>query len=605
MKNSTATEARITSLRRPRDTGPAQFGDRALGPPVHGHYDVVVIGGGISGVQVARHAIGRGLRTVLFEAGDYSCGTSAATSKMIHGGLRYLEQHDFLQVQEAVNERRYLGIAAPHLVVPRSFLLAAYDWSEPKAPTLGAGVALYEAMALKRNAGLPRDNRSPRLRWVGKRNLLKQVPWLNPEGLRGAWRHDDALNLHAERLLLGILKSVVADGGTAVNHAKVTRILRDPARARVTGVAVTDQLTGHVVEVAASVVINAAGPWAQEALGDVAGQAQMRVRQSKGVHLVTDDLGATAGVFVRGRNGHHIIVNPWEGRTIIGPTDTPVYGPPERAQATGEDVGQLLETFDSVRATPLDRGQIRTTLVGVRPLVDDGSTTYTASRRFSVSTHAAQGLCGLYSVTGGKWTTARLMGQKVMDQVIREQRELLPPVRSFDSRFLSLSTSFGDYGTVADALRAALHRGPDTGLPEATRVHLARLYGTEHVSVLELVLGQPDLAEPLDPTGQSRDIAAQAVYAVTGEAARTLADVLDRRLVLGTLGVVPSRRCDAPPRRSAPCSAGTGNGPGQRWPPTSHTSSVCRMCWMTTGVHPTGLADGGAPRCGGFVGARS
>lgn len=159
---------------------------RALGPPVQGNYDVVVIGGGISGAQIARHAAGRGLRTVLFEAGDFSGGTSAATSKMIHGGLRYLEQRDFEQVQESLNERRYLGIAAPHQVAPRSFLLTAYDWSEPKVPVLGAGVALYEAMALKRNAGMPKDNRSSRFTWVSKKKLLTKVPWLDPEGLKGA-----------------------------------------------------------------------------------------------------------------------------------------------------------------------------------------------------------------------------------------------------------------------------------------------------------------------------------------------------------------------------------------------------------------------------------
>lgn len=539
MSGETETGTRDTGVAPPTPMSPVYFRDRALGPAVHGHYDVVVIGGGISGAQIARHAAGRGLRTLLVEADDFSCGTSGATSKMIHGGLRYLEQHDFLQVQEAVKERRYLGIAAPHLVAPRSFLLTAFDWSEPKAPTLGAGVALYEAMAFKRNSRMPKDVRSPRLRWVPKKRLLAKVPWLNPEGLKGAWRHDDALNLHAERLLLGIVKSFVTDGGTAVNHAKVTRILRDPARARATGVEITDQLTGTLVEIPASVVINATGPWAQEALGDVAEQAQMRVRQSKGVHLITDDLGGADGVFVRGRNGRHIIVNPWQGRTLIGPTDTPIDGDPSDAAATGDDIDQLLETMDSVSAAPLDRRKIQTTLVGVRPLVEDDTATYTSSRRFDITDHAEHGLGGLYSVTGGKWTTARAMGQKVVEQVLAQQRDLFPPVRSFDSHFLSLSTSFGDYDTVAQSLTAAIHRGPDAGLRESIRVHLARLYGTEHVRVLELVIAEPWLAGRLDPAGDCQDIRAQAVYAVTDEAARTLADVLDRRLVLGTLGVVP------------------------------------------------------------------
>lgn len=514
------------------------FADRALGPAVRGHYDVVVIGGGISGAQIARHAAGRGLRTVLFEARDFSSGTSSATSKAIHGGLRYLEQYDFGVVQESINERRYLGIAAPHLVAPRSFLLTTYDWSAPKAPILGAGVALYEAMAFNRNSRMPRDNHSPRFSWVNKKNLLQKVPWLNPEGLKGAWRHDDTLNLHAERLLLGIVKSFIADGGTAVNHARVTRILKDQIRSRVTGVEVTDQVSGQRVEVTASVVINAAGPWAQEALGDLAEQAQMRVKQSKGVHLVTSDLGNSDGVYLRGKNGRHIIVNPWEGRTLIGPTDTPIEGHPDDATVTESDIDQLLETIDSVSARRLDRDQIQTTLVGVRPLVDDGSSTYTSSRRFDIADHSAQGLGGLYSVTGGKWTTGRLMGQKVIDRVVKDQAGVLPPVRSFDSRYLPLATSFGNYDTVGDALRAAVARMPAAGVDERTRVHLARLYGTEHLEVLELLSADPDLAQRLDPVGDCLDIRAQAVYAVTREAAHTLGDVLDRRLVLGTLGVV-------------------------------------------------------------------
>lgn len=501
-------------------------------------YDVIVIGGGISGVQIARHAVGRGLRTILFEARDFSSGTSSATSKMIHGGLRYLEQHDFAVVQEAIQERRYLGIAAPHLVAPRSFMLTAFEWSVPKAPVLGAGVALYEAMAWKRNQGLSQDNHSPRLRWVPKEPLLKAVPWLNPEGLKGAWRHDDTLNLHAERLLLGIVKEFAAHGGTAINHAKVTRILRNDSAGRVTGVEVSDQVTGLNGSFRAPVVINAAGPWVAEALGDVAGLTGLRVRQSKGVHLLTGDLGSSVGVFVRGKNGRHVIVNPWHGRTLIGPTDTPIEGTADDAHAEPSDIDLLLETIDSVRATPLDRSGIISTVVGVRPLVDDGSDTYTSSRRFDIADHADAGLDGLISVSGGKWTTARLMGHKVVEHVVQTQSAVLPPVRSFDSRYHPLSTSFGDYETVGEAFQSAVRSHPDIDLGENIRVHLARLYGTEHERILDLVATYPELARRLDPQGDGLDIAAQVVYAVAEEAAVDVADVLDRRIVLGTLGHV-------------------------------------------------------------------
>lgn len=513
------------------------FGDRVLGTPVHGEYDLAVIGGGISGVQIARHAAGRGLRTILFERTDYGSGTSSATTKAIHGGLRYLEQHDFQVVAESVAERRFLGIAAPHLVQPRSFLLTAYEWSAPKAPMLGAGVALYEAMAANRNIGVPKDLQSRRFRWVNKKALLQQVPWLDPQDLVGAWRHDDTLNIHPERLLLAILGSYLSDGGTAVNHAEVTSVLRE-ASGRARGVQVADRLTGASHEIRARVTINAAGPWVETALGELAGVVGVKVKQSKGVHLLTRSLGTTEGVYVRGRNGHHFMVNPWEGKTLIGPTDTAMAGNADEAEATTGDIELLLETIDSVSAQPLDRDAIEATLVGVRPLVDDGSDTYTSSRRFEIFNHAGSGVPGLFTITGGKWTTARAMGEKVIDAVLKAEAAQLPPTRKYDSRRLPVSGAFGEYESLDAAFESALHRVPDSAVPRENRLHLARLYGTEHEKILALTLGNPQLAQVISPQTGCRDILAQVVHGVAREGARTLRDVVDRRLTLGTLGVV-------------------------------------------------------------------
>ncbi len=527
----------------PEKTAAGVGADRALGGVVRTDYDVVVIGGGISGVQTARHAAGRGLRTLLVEREDFGCATSAATTKAIHGGLRYLEQYDFRVVAESLTERRHLGIAAPHLVQPRSFLLTAYEWSRPAAPVLGAGVALYEAMALNRNVRMPRDIRSPRFRWVGRSALLRQVPWLDPAGLAGAWRHDDTLNLHPERLLLAIIKSFVADGGTAVNHAEVTDLLGGPD-GRVTGVEITDRFTGRVSRISSTVTVNAAGPWVEEVLGPRAGLAGVRVRQSKGVHLVTRDLGSRDGVYVRGRNGRHMLINPWQGRTVLGPTDTPTDGGADAAGATEEDVNLLRETFDSVSTVPLVREDVDDTIVGVRPLVAGGADVYTSSRRFEVRSHRRQGLAGLFTVTGGKWTTGRAMGEKVLEIVLADSARRLPPTRSFDSRKAPLSTSFGDYDTVGDSFEAAARMLPDLPVGRATREHLARLYGTEHAKVLALVAEDTALGREVSPGSGCRDILAQVVFAVVEESARTLADVVDRRLTLGTLGRVDARALD-------------------------------------------------------------
>lgn len=502
-------------------------------------FDVVVIGGGISGVQIARHSAGRGLRTLLLERTDFGAGTSSATTKAIHGGLRYLEQYDFGVVQESITERRYLGIAAPHLVAPQRFLLTAWNWSTPPAPVLGAGVALYEAMAWQRNVGVPKDVRSQRFRWIGKKALLQRVPWLDPVGLRGAWAHDDSLSLHPERLLLALVTSAVASGAVALNHAEVDGFVTAPdgSATRVRGVHVTDRLTGRRYTARAKVVVNAAGPWVDRALGDLAPQSGIRVRQAKGVHLLTRPLGNTDAVYARGRNGSHFVVNPWEGKTLIGPTDTEMAGDADSAETTTADIEYLLSTINSVSARPLGRADIESTLVGVRPLVDDGKPTYKASRRFDIHNHAERGLPGIYSVTGGKWTTGRAMASQVLDRLIASE-PALPPTRAFDSRTLPVAGAFGDYATVEAAFESALLRRPELDLPRAVRLHLARLYGTEHEHVLDLVAAHPELGRRLSHRPERLDIAAQAVYAVQSEAACTLRDIVDRRLTLGTLGQV-------------------------------------------------------------------
>lgn len=522
------------ALRRPG----AGVGCSAAGCP---RVDVLVIGGGISGVQIARHCAARGLATLLVEKEDFGSGTSAATTKAIHGGLRYLEQGDIPVVVESLRERRLLGLAAPHLVQPRSFLLTAYDWSTPRAPILGAGVGLYEALALGRNRGIPRDVRARRPRWVRREELLTQVPWLKREGLVGAWRHDDSLNLHPERLLLAILQSAVDDGAVALNHARVTGLLPAPQR----GVRVRDELTGESADIQAEVIINAAGPWAAEALGVEAQRNGVAVAQSKGVHLMTRDLGNTDGVYVRGANGHHIVVNPWDGRQLIGPTDTPMDGSPDDAQAEVSDIELLRETFDSVAETPLRREDVVDTLVGVRPLLMSGDSTYTSSRRFDI----IPGQPGVYTVLGGKWTTGRAMGEKVSAEIIAREAGL-PPTKRISAE-LPLHASMRGYSTMNEALDAAVRAAPHLGLGREQREHLARMYGEDHVRILGLVAEHPELGQPLErqEAGASGrgclDCAAQVVYAVEAEGACTLRDVVDRRLSLGTRRAVSTEGLDA------------------------------------------------------------
>ena len=185
---------------------------------LNGSFDVIVVGGGITGVCVAREAAGRGLTTLLVEKGDFGGGTSSATTKYLHGGIRYLETYEFRVVRESLRERRVLGFAAPHLVQQKRFLMPAWSWSKPSTPLIGAGVGLYSVLGFDANRGAPESLRVPPPHWLSRKKLLAAVPWLDPAELQGAFAYTDTLNLHPERLLLAFLKSAVAAGATALNH---------------------------------------------------------------------------------------------------------------------------------------------------------------------------------------------------------------------------------------------------------------------------------------------------------------------------------------------------------------------------------------------------
>ena len=288
-------------------------------------FDLIVIGGGITGVCVAREAAGRGVRTLLIEKDDFGGGTSAATSKYIHGGIRYLETYEFRVVRESLRERRILALAAPHLVRQTRFLMPAWSWSKPSAPVLGAGVAVYDLLSFDRNRNAPDSLKVPHPRWVRKQALLKAVPWLDPDGLHGAFAYTDTFNLHPERLLLAFLKSAVQAGAVALNHVQARGFVTAPIggdEIAVLGVEVQDLLTDDRYTVKARTVVNAAGPWIDVVLRDLGRPVGVSVRRSKGVHLLTRPLGGDDTVFARARSGKHVIVSPWQGYSFIGPTDT-------------------------------------------------------------------------------------------------------------------------------------------------------------------------------------------------------------------------------------------------------------------------------------------
>lgn len=264
---------------------------------VEQEFDVIIIGGGITGISVAREAASRGLKTILLERRDFGSGTSAATTKYIHGGIRYLEQYDVAVVRESLRERRILALGAPHLVEQTRFIMPAWRWSKPPTALIGAGVLLYDTLAFDRNLRAPDSLRIPHPRWLSRSRLLAAVPWLDQSGLQGGFAYHDTLNVHPERLLLAYAKSATAAGAVLLNHTRVTGFVSTSSdRLRIEGVSVTDVLTGRDYTITGKVVVNAAGPWIDKVLSTLGKGTGVGVDRSKGVHILTRPLGGPGRV---------------------------------------------------------------------------------------------------------------------------------------------------------------------------------------------------------------------------------------------------------------------------------------------------------------------
>jgi glycerol-3-phosphate dehydrogenase len=507
-------------------------------------FDLAVVGGGITGTQIAREAAGRGLRTVMIDKGDFGGGTSSATSKLIHGGIRYLENRQFGVVRESLKERRILALSAPHLVEQRRFLMPGWRWSKPSTALIGAGVGLYTVFGFDRNRDVPESLRIPMPRWLPAAAVRRAVPWIDPDGLQGAFAYHDTMNLHPERLLLGYAMSAADCGAVLFNHMEATGFILDGDTVR--GVEVLDGLSGQHHRIQATTVVNAGGPWLDLVLKSFGDRLGVNVVRSKGVHLLTTPVGGpgrvTDTVFARARSGNHVIVSPWQGMSFIGPTDTEISGSPDSVRVVRSDVELILQTLNDTLGPgvqPVTEEDVLATTVGIRPLVvDEGADSYTASRRHEIYDHAQAGARNLWSVGGGKWTTGRATGVQMVSTLLRSRALEHVRTREFDSATVTAAGAFAWASDAEPYLESVAASRTKVPLDRSTRLHLARLYGTGHERLFDLIDADPALAAPVSLRAGRLDIAAQVVVAVVDEGARTLADIVDRRLVLGTLGGV-------------------------------------------------------------------
>jgi glycerol-3-phosphate dehydrogenase len=481
--------------------------------------DAVVIGGGIAGAGVVRDLAMRGASVALFDKGDFGSGTSSKSSKLVHGGLRYLELMDFALVRESLREKKTLERLAPHLVKPLPFLVPVYRGGPRGLISVRVGLWLYDLLTPGKG--------TDRYRVLRPVRALSLEPGLRPEELRGAGYYCDDLLLFPERLCLENILSAIRHGARAHNYCEVVDVLRGTTDGQ--GIRIRDLLTGQVHTVKSEVVVNCAGPWV-DGVREKAGLADERprlLRTSKGIHCLLPRMTERA-VYLSTDDDRMVFVIPWREFSLVGTTDTEFDGDPDRLWATRDEVTYLLATV--ARALPDPRVALENvayTYAGVRPLsFESEEKASKVSRQHRV---IAEGPGGRFlSVTGTKLTCFRSLAEDVGDRVMR----LLG--RHVASRTASIALDGSDEEAGKVDARVWMDVSEEmavTGLARERMERLVETYGRGYPRVLELAKKLPDGTEPLCP--HNPEIVAQLYHAVSEELAISLQDVLMRRTGIG------------------------------------------------------------------------
>jgi len=457
----------------------------------HGPWDFVVVGGGATGVGIAVDAAARGFEVLLLEQSDFGKGTSSRSTKLVHGGVRYLEQGNISLVMEALKERGVLRQNAPHLVSNLPFVVPNYDWWE--APFYGIGLKLYNLLAGKYGFG---DSQI-----LSREDTLKRLPTIRTEGLRGGVVYYDG-QFDDARLLVNLVQTAAEQGAALLNYAPVVGITRGPD-GLVDGVVARDEESGRELRAAARVVINATGPFADgvRLMADPA--APPLIAPSQGIHLVFDQsfLPGTSAIMVpHTKDGRVMFAIPWHGRTLVGTTDTPIDEPALEPLPLEQEIDFILETAGQYLHKAPTREDVLSVFVGIRPLVRSGDSRLTAALSRDHTIHIDPS--GLLTTAGGKWTTYRHMAEDTVNQAIVLARL---PEKPCVTRTLNIH---------------GFH-------PHAERFGALSVYGSDALPIQDLIRIDPALAEPLDPALPY--VKAEVVWATRVEMARRVEDVLARR----------------------------------------------------------------------------
>lgn len=448
-------------------------------------WDVIVIGGGATGLGTAVEAASRGYKTLLLEKYDFSKGTSSRSTKLVHGGVRYLAQGNLPLVREALHERGLLRRNAPHLVKDLSFVVPGYAWWSQLY--YGAGLKLYDLLSGRLSLG--------HSRFLNEQNTLERVPTLKQQGLRGGILYHDG-QFDDARLAITLMRTLIDQGGVALNYAPVIGLIKQAGT--IAGVRIQDAETESILEVKGKVVVNATGVFVDAVRRMDDASAQTMLSPSQGVHIVVDQHflpGNHAMMIPQTEDGRVLFALPWHGKTLLGTTDTPVDHPEYEPRPLEQEIDFILRTAAQYLTPAPMRSDVLSVFVGQRPLVkaEDTADTATLSREHTIRVSQS----GLITITGGKWTTYRKMGEDVVDQVVQQGK--FPP-----------------HPSVTETLK--LHGWTPSPLPAPLD-----MYGSDASSIQQMP-GADRLLHPRLPYSE-----AEVRWAVRYEMARTIEDVLSRR----------------------------------------------------------------------------
>jgi glycerol-3-phosphate dehydrogenase len=552
-------------------------------------FDVLVIGGGITGAGVALDAATRGYSVALVEKADYAAGTSSRSSKLVHGGLRYLQNFDLGLVREALLERQINAALAPHLVRPLPMIVPAFDGARPDR-LLGLGLNMYDVMAVDRLRRSPLGRRrirdrtqdgqedwSPaRHRVIGGDEVAELLPALAGRDPSGGYLFYDC-QTDDVRLVLTVLGEAERFGAVFANGLEVTGLLEHDGRAR--GAEVRDADTGEVFPIEAGAVVNATGVWADRIRPDeLHDEAEVPViRPSRGTHIILprERLPVNVGVIVPAAGGRRIFVLPWLGQTLIGTTDNDYEGDIDHVRPAGEDVAYLLEATNAFFAAELGEEDIAGAYAGVRPLISTGD----PKKSVDISRKAElyETSSGMVTITGGKLTTWRRMAKMTVDRLVER-----------DGREAPCRTGEIPLGMPVDANELARVEGVE----EDAYAQLAGRYGFAAHDVLATAAERGELAQPILPG--MPDLLAEAAFSARREQARSVSDVLLRRT---RLGLTAARRLCAPGEQ-APERVARALGAELGWDDSRSAGEADRFRADAVAeglVVPSGTAVGPAP----------